>query len=214
MASFQTSQLQCAMNELSNHDHSRFLTRTNGTAGRVETHGSEAADYGVNFGIFREAVVVQMTWPGADAGVKVNDPQAYLRYITNGNVLSFDGEKQNGHLYNATDTSASKQLKEEQVRYQNMWYTLNRKMISSYDLLNKAVKDGNDNVDHDERQSNRTVFDNLVNKTGMCKFIEDKGKTSSDGYKEYSFESDSDDAGLKAVMANNEGKEYKADWKM
>ena len=65
MASFQTSQLQCAMNELSNHDHSRFLTRTNGTAGRVETHGSEAADYGVNFGIFREAVVVQMTWPGA-----------------------------------------------------------------------------------------------------------------------------------------------------
>ena len=143
---------------------------------------------------------------GADAGVKVNDPQAYLRYITNGNVLSFDGEKQNGHLYNATDTSASKQLKEEQVRYQNMWYTLNRKMISSYDLLNKAVKDGNDNVDHDERQSNRTVFDNLVNKTGLCKFIEDKGKTSSDGYKEYSFESDSDDAGLKAVMANNEGK--------
>lgn len=87
-----------------------------------------------------------------------------------------------------------------------MWYTLNRKMISSYDLLNKAVKDGNDNVDHDERQSNRTVFDNLVNKTGLCKFIEDKGKTSSDGYKEYSFESDSDDAGLKAVMANNEGK--------
>ena len=44
MASFQTSQLQCAMNELSNHDHSRFLTRTNGTAGRVETHGSEAAE--------------------------------------------------------------------------------------------------------------------------------------------------------------------------
>lgn len=65
MASFQTSQLQCAMNELSNHDHSRFLTRTNGTAGRVGTHGSEAAEYGVNFGIFREAVVVQMTWPGA-----------------------------------------------------------------------------------------------------------------------------------------------------
>ena len=65
MASFQTSQLQCAMNELSNHDHSRFLTRTNRTAGRVGTHGPEAAEYGVNFGIFREAVVVQMTWPGA-----------------------------------------------------------------------------------------------------------------------------------------------------
>lgn len=65
MASFQTSQLQCAMNELSNHDHSRFLTRTNGVAGRVSTHGSKAAEEGVNQGIFREAVVVQMTWPGA-----------------------------------------------------------------------------------------------------------------------------------------------------
>lgn len=29
------------------------------------THGSEAAEHGVYFGIFREAVVVQMTWPGA-----------------------------------------------------------------------------------------------------------------------------------------------------
>ena len=65
MASFQTSQLQCAMNELSNHDHSRFLTRTNGTVGRAATRGTKAAEEGVNYGIFREAVVVQMTWPGA-----------------------------------------------------------------------------------------------------------------------------------------------------
>ena len=65
MASFQTSQLQCAMNELSNHDHSRFLTRTNSTAGRAATHGIMAAEEGVNYGIFREAVTVQMTWPGA-----------------------------------------------------------------------------------------------------------------------------------------------------
>lgn len=65
MASFQTSQLQCAMNELSNHDHSRFLTRTNGIVGRAATRGTKAAEEGVNYGIFREAVVVQMTWPGA-----------------------------------------------------------------------------------------------------------------------------------------------------
>ena len=65
MASFQTSQLQCAMNELSNHDHSRFLTRTNGVVGRAAKLGTQAAEEGVNYGIFREAVVVQMTWPGA-----------------------------------------------------------------------------------------------------------------------------------------------------
>lgn len=54
-----------SMNELSNHDHSRFLTRTNRQVGRVDSRGSEAANQGVNKGVFREAVVVQMTWPGA-----------------------------------------------------------------------------------------------------------------------------------------------------
>ncbi|MDD6570815.1 MAG: glycoside hydrolase family 13 protein [Thermoflexaceae bacterium] len=54
-----------SMNELSNHDHSRFLTRTNRQVGRLDTKGSEAASTGINKGTFREAVVVQMTWPGA-----------------------------------------------------------------------------------------------------------------------------------------------------
>ncbi len=54
-----------AMNELSNHDHSRFLTRTNRKVGRVNTVGAEAADVGVNTAVMREAVLVQMTWPGA-----------------------------------------------------------------------------------------------------------------------------------------------------
>ncbi|MBR1390452.1 MAG: glycoside hydrolase family 13 protein [Lachnospiraceae bacterium] len=65
MASFMTPSLQCAMNELSNHDHSRFLTRTNHKVGRVDQHGSHAAEEGINKAVFREAVVVQMTWPGA-----------------------------------------------------------------------------------------------------------------------------------------------------
>lgn len=56
-----------SMNELSNHDHSRFLTRTNRQVGRIDTKGSEAANQGINKGTFREAVVVQMTWPGAPA---------------------------------------------------------------------------------------------------------------------------------------------------
>lgn len=37
MASFLAPSLQVAMNELSNHDHSRFLTRTNHKVGRVAT---------------------------------------------------------------------------------------------------------------------------------------------------------------------------------
>lgn len=54
-----------AMNELSNHDHSRFLTRTNRRVGRVNTLGPEAANEGINKAVMREAVVIQMTWPGA-----------------------------------------------------------------------------------------------------------------------------------------------------
>ena len=65
MASFLTPSLQCSMNELSNHDHSRFLTRTNHKVGRAEHLGTKAAEEGVNTAVLREAVVIQMTWPGA-----------------------------------------------------------------------------------------------------------------------------------------------------
>ncbi len=65
MSQMPTASLQCAMNELSNHDHSRFMTRTNRHVGRLATAGSKSAEEGVNYGIFRQGVVIQMTWPGA-----------------------------------------------------------------------------------------------------------------------------------------------------
>ena len=54
-----------SMNQLSNHDHSRFLTRTGQKTGRLHDLGSEAASQGVRPAVMREAVIVQMTWPGA-----------------------------------------------------------------------------------------------------------------------------------------------------
>ncbi|MDR1664918.1 MAG: glycoside hydrolase family 13 protein [Clostridiales bacterium] len=57
--------LQTAMNELSNHDHSRFLTRTNRATGRLHTEGARAAEKNINKNVMMEAVVIQMTWPGA-----------------------------------------------------------------------------------------------------------------------------------------------------
>ena len=65
MSRFNQNSLEIAMNELSNHDHSRFLTRTNRRVGRIHTMGPEAANENINKGVFREAVVFQMTWPGA-----------------------------------------------------------------------------------------------------------------------------------------------------
>ena len=65
MARFGWESLLAAMNELSNHDHSRFLTRTNRMVGRTQTAGAAAAGEGVDKRVLREAVAVQMTWPGA-----------------------------------------------------------------------------------------------------------------------------------------------------
>ena len=66
-ASFSMPSLQISMNELSNHDHSRFLTRTNHKVGRSNTMGPHAAEEGVDKAVMREAVIMQMTWIGAPA---------------------------------------------------------------------------------------------------------------------------------------------------
>ena len=65
MSEMPTASVQCAMNELSNHDHSRFMTRTNRRVGRLASAGAKAAEEGISYGIFRQGVVMQMTWPGA-----------------------------------------------------------------------------------------------------------------------------------------------------
>ena len=64
-ADFTMPSWQVAMNELSNHDHSRFLTRTNRKVGRTNNMGPKAAEEGINKAVFREAVLLQMTWIGA-----------------------------------------------------------------------------------------------------------------------------------------------------
>jgi alpha-glucosidase len=65
MTRFNTQSLQVAMNELSNHDHSRFMTRTNHKVGRTASVGPQAADEGIDKALFRLGVMIQMTWPGA-----------------------------------------------------------------------------------------------------------------------------------------------------
>jgi len=65
MASFTMPSLLVAMNELDNHDHSRFLTRTNHKVGRVQNLGTQAAEQDVELSVLRSAVIIQMTWPGA-----------------------------------------------------------------------------------------------------------------------------------------------------
>ena len=63
-AAFSAPSLQVAMNELDNHDHSRFLTRTNHRVGRLHDLGTEAASEGVDKEVLKQAVLLQMIWPG------------------------------------------------------------------------------------------------------------------------------------------------------
>lgn len=65
MSRMQTNTVMTAMNQLSNHDHSRFLTRTNQMVGRIGSLGAEVASEGVKTCVLREAALIQMTWPGA-----------------------------------------------------------------------------------------------------------------------------------------------------
>lgn len=103
MSCMQTSSLQTAMNELSNHDHSRFLTRTNHVVGRLGHMGPKAAEEGVNLAIMSEAVAVQMTWVGAptvyygdEAGVcGFTDPDSRRTYpwgMENQRLMDFHRE--------------------------------------------------------------------------------------------------------------------------
>ena len=59
--------LDSAINQLSNHDHSRFLTRTNRTVGTLKSMGGDSAGVGVDKKIFFLAVLIQMTWTGSPA---------------------------------------------------------------------------------------------------------------------------------------------------
>ena len=65
MTRMNTQSLFTAMNQLSNHDHSRFMTRTNRKVGRLATNGADDAGRDIRPWCMREAIVMQMTWPGA-----------------------------------------------------------------------------------------------------------------------------------------------------
>ena len=65
MSHFPRPALDSALNQLSNHDHSRFLTRTNRTVGTTATKGAHAAGAGVDKRTLELAVLIQMTWVGS-----------------------------------------------------------------------------------------------------------------------------------------------------
>ena len=146
---------------------------------------------------------------GNSSGIYVNK-DAYTRYVVGGNILSYDGGTKSGNLVKEnSEEETSSEVTEEEIGYQNMWYALKRKMIGSYDLLKKEVKD-KDGIAHDETAVDRNVFDNLVNEKDLVQFIENHNNTTSDGSLAYdssekscTFTASDDDGGLQSIMAHN-----------
>lgn len=137
---------------------------------------------------------------GEDSGITVKDADSYLRYVTNGNALSYSGADAQGNMQQATSVNPGEKILQEQVGYQNSWYALNRKMITSYDLLNKAVKEDAEGKTHNETDGDRSVYDNLVNEKKMIDYIDDNVMDST---KKYVFTASAEDGGLTAIMYDN-----------
>lgn len=105
MARMQQPSLLSAMNELSNHDHSRFLTRTNMTSGRLESRGAAGADGGVSKNVFKEAITIQMTWPGAPT-VYYGDEAGLTGWTDPDNRRTYPWGKEDADLINLHRTLA------------------------------------------------------------------------------------------------------------
>ena len=69
------SALFTALNQLDNHDHSRMITRTNGTIGRLLSAGPSAASEGIRPALYRLSALLQFTLPGCP-GIYYGDETA------------------------------------------------------------------------------------------------------------------------------------------
>lgn len=148
-------------------------------------------------------------------GITLNDPNTYLRYITNGNMLSYETQQDSGQssketkrLEPATNTDMNI-LNGEQTGYQNMWYALNRNMRNILYKVpdpNGSIKGSDGNFYHDETDENRSVYDNRVNEAEMLSFIFKHKDSPVGGYSNsYFFTAPEADGGLTAVMMHNSG---------
>ncbi|MCD8205311.1 MAG: glycoside hydrolase family 13 protein [Clostridia bacterium] len=97
MSKFPRPALDSALNQLSNHDHSRFMTRTNRTVGTLEKSGAEAAGIGVDERVFKLGVMIQMTWPGAP-GIYYGDEAGLVGWTDPDNRRTYPWGRENKEL--------------------------------------------------------------------------------------------------------------------
>ena len=151
MSAFYNPSLQTAMNELDNHDHSRFLTRTNHRAGRMTHLGSRSAEENVNKAVLRAAVAVQMTWPGAPT-LYYGDEAGVCGYTDPDNRRTYPWGHEDRKLigyyrdvirihksYKALQTGSIKMLKEKYNILQYVRFTMDEQILVAVNNRNETV---------------------------------------------------------------------------
>ncbi len=99
MSKFPRPSLDSALNQLSNHDHSRFLTRTNGTVGTLKTSGPEAAGHNVDVRVMELGVLIQMTWVGSP-GIYYADEAGQVGWTDPDSRRTYPWGNENNRLIN------------------------------------------------------------------------------------------------------------------
>ncbi len=122
---------QTAMNELSNHDHSRFLTRTNMTVGRLHTLGSKAAECNINRNVFMSAVVMQMTWTGCPT-VYYGDEAGLCGWTDPDNRRPFPWGNEDKTLYELHRFLIALRKRADALKIGSLEYLFNEKGVISY----------------------------------------------------------------------------------
>lgn len=179
MSRFHTQSLQVAMNELSNHDHSRFLTRTNHKVGRTHTVGPQAASEDLNLGIMYEAVVIQMTWPGAPT-IYYGDEVGVCGWTDPDNRRSFPWGNENMTLLNLHKSLISIRKALKVLRSGSIKFLHGEHMVISYGRFNKDNKIVVVcNNSHEEKTVKIPVWEIGINSIDGCQQI---FETTPDGF--------------------------------
>ncbi|MCL2564877.1 MAG: glycoside hydrolase family 13 protein [Defluviitaleaceae bacterium] len=135
MAKFSIGSQLTALNQLSNHDHSRFLTRTNKTVGRLPSHGHEGAWRGINKSVMYCAVVVQMTWQGAP-GIYYGDEAGLCGWTDPDNRRTYPWGREDQLLINFHSEIAKLRQKYKALKNGSLEYLYNHHGILSYGRWN------------------------------------------------------------------------------
>lgn len=139
MAKLPFQAMNTAMNQLSNHDHSRFLTRTNGQIGRLETHGAKGAEADVRLSVMREAVLFQMTWLGAPT-IYYGDEAGVTGWTDPDNRRTYPWGKENLDLIAYHKTCIGLRKENEALRFGSLKQLFGEYGVIGYGRFTEANK--------------------------------------------------------------------------